>query len=89
MKQPEELLHTVYVKADRLMIVVVWGLFAISCLLAIRDYNLRAVLSVGLPTAAVASTLVYWRARTRDAPLPGCQPDDIRCVADSSGARPD
>jgi methyl-accepting chemotaxis protein len=62
MKQPEELLHTVYVKADRLMIVVVWGLFAISCLLAIRDYNLRAVLSVGLPTAAVASTLVYWRA---------------------------
>jgi methyl-accepting chemotaxis protein len=62
MKQPDELLHTVYVKADRLMIVVVWGLFAISGLLAIRDYDLHAVLSVGLPTAAVASMLVYWRA---------------------------
>ncbi|MFM0285820.1 methyl-accepting chemotaxis protein [Paraburkholderia megapolitana] len=64
MKQPEELLHTVYVKADRLMIIVVWSLFAISCLLAIRDYNLRAVLSIGLPVAAVASGLVYWRPGT-------------------------
>jgi methyl-accepting chemotaxis protein len=62
MKQPEELLHAVYVKADRLMIAVVWGLFAISCLLSIRDYNLHAVLWVGLPTAAVASMLAYWRA---------------------------
>ena len=62
MKQPDELLHTVYAKADRLMIVVVWGLFAISCLLATRDYNLAAVLWVGLPTVAVASALVYWRA---------------------------
>ncbi|CAE6815150.1 hypothetical protein R69658_05588 [Paraburkholderia aspalathi] len=62
MKQPDELLHTVYVKADRLMLVVVWALFAISCLLAIRDYNLRAVLWVGLPTVVVASGLTYWRA---------------------------
>ncbi|SAL48274.1 methyl-accepting chemotaxis sensory transducer [Caballeronia udeis] len=62
MKQPDELLHTVYVRADRLMIVVVWGLLAISCLLGIRDYNLHAVLWVGLPTAAVASALAYWRA---------------------------
>ncbi|CAE6702165.1 methyl-accepting chemotaxis protein [Paraburkholderia aspalathi] len=62
MKQPDELLHTVYVKADRLMLVVVWALFAISCLLAIRDYNLRAVLWVGLPTVVIASTLTYWRA---------------------------
>src|ERR1700761_7579133 len=62
MKQPDELLHTVYVKADRLMIVVGWGLFAISCLLAMRDYNMRAVLWVGLPTVAVASMLTYWRS---------------------------
>jgi methyl-accepting chemotaxis protein len=62
MKQPDELLHTVYVKADRLMIVVVWGLFAISCLLATRDYNLPSVLWVGLPTVAVASALAYRRA---------------------------
>ncbi|MGF6905036.1 methyl-accepting chemotaxis protein [Paraburkholderia sp. GAS348] len=62
MKQPDELLHAVYVKADRLMIAVVWGLFAISCLLAIRDYNLHAVLWVGMPAAAVASMLAYWRA---------------------------
>ncbi|MFM0342395.1 hypothetical protein [Paraburkholderia fungorum] len=60
MKQPNELLHTVYVKADRLMIIVIWGLFAISCLLALRDYDLQAVLWVGLPTAAVASMLAYW-----------------------------
>ncbi|CAB3789593.1 methyl-accepting chemotaxis protein [Pararobbsia alpina] len=62
MNQPDELLHTVYVKADRLLIAVVWGLFAISCVLATRNYNLNAVLWVGLPTAAVASMLTYWRA---------------------------
>jgi methyl-accepting chemotaxis protein len=62
LRQPDELLHTVYVKADRLMIAVIWGLFAISCLLAARDYSLRAVLWVGLPTAVIASMLVYWRA---------------------------
>ncbi|PCE25398.1 chemotaxis protein [Paraburkholderia acidicola] len=61
MKQRAALLHTVYVKADRLMMIVVWGLFAISCLLAIRDYNLRAVLWIGLPVAAIASMLAYWR----------------------------
>jgi methyl-accepting chemotaxis protein len=61
MKQPDELLHTVYVKADRLMVAVVWGLFAISCILAVRDYDLSAVLWVGLPTVVVASMLAYWR----------------------------
>jgi methyl-accepting chemotaxis protein len=62
MKKADDLLHTIYVRADRLILAVVWGLFAISCLLAIRDFNLHAVLWVGLPTAALASMLVYWRA---------------------------
>lgn len=62
MRQSDGLLHTVYIKADRLMIAVVLALFAISCVLAIRDYNLQAVLSIGLPTAVVGSVLTFWRA---------------------------
>jgi methyl-accepting chemotaxis protein len=53
--------YAVYVKADRLMLVVVGCLFAISCLLSIRDYNVRAILWVGLPNVTVASAPICRR----------------------------
>jgi methyl-accepting chemotaxis protein len=61
MKQTEILLHALYVKADRLMLIVVGCLFLTSCLLATRDDTWSAVLWIGLPVAAVASMLVLWR----------------------------
>src|ERR1700694_2042442 len=61
MKSTDELLHALYARADRLMIVVVWGLFLISCLLAMRYDTWGAVLWIGVPTAVVASMLVRWR----------------------------
>lgn len=64
MNSSNELLHTIYAKADRLMIAVVWCLFGVSCLLAVRDYNWAAVQWIGLPTALVASALVWWRPGT-------------------------
>lgn len=61
MKSTDDLLHPLYVKADRLMIAVVWMLFAIACLLAMRYYTWRAVFTIGLPAALVASALVHLR----------------------------
>ncbi|MGH8779757.1 methyl-accepting chemotaxis protein [Paraburkholderia sp.] len=60
MNAGNELLRTIYAKADRLMIVVVWCLFGVSCVLATRDYSWQAVQWIGLPTAVVASMLVWW-----------------------------
>jgi len=61
MKHTETLLHTLYVKADRLMLIVIGCLFLISCLMALRDDSWSAVVWIGLPVVAVASMLVLWR----------------------------
>jgi methyl-accepting chemotaxis protein len=61
MMSTDELLHPLYVKADRLMIAVIWALLAISCLLAERYYTWSAVFAIGLPTAVAATALVYLR----------------------------
>ena len=57
MTSTNDLLHPLYVKADRLMISVIWVLFAISCLLAERYYTWSAVFAIGLPTALAATAL--------------------------------
>jgi methyl-accepting chemotaxis protein len=62
MKPTRDLLHPLYVKADRLMLAVVWSLFGFSCLLASDSLTWPAVGWIGLPTALVASVLVRWRA---------------------------
>ncbi|HEY4297984.1 MAG TPA: methyl-accepting chemotaxis protein [Paraburkholderia sp.] len=62
MKSSNELLRTIYRRADRLMLVVIWFLFGISCLLAVRYYSWQAVQWIGLPVALAASLLVWWRA---------------------------
>jgi methyl-accepting chemotaxis protein len=61
MQSTDELLHPLYVKADRLMITIVWALFVIACLLATQYYTWRAVFTIGLPTALIASALVVSR----------------------------
>jgi methyl-accepting chemotaxis protein len=61
MKSGNELLRTIYGQADRLMIIVVWCLFGVSCLLATRYYTWQAVQWIGLPTAILASVLVWWQ----------------------------
>jgi methyl-accepting chemotaxis protein len=62
MKSTDELLHGIYAKADKLMIVVIWCLFGISCLLANRNYTWPAVLWIALPAALIGSVLVRWCA---------------------------
>jgi methyl-accepting chemotaxis protein len=61
LESTDELLHSLYVKADRLMVAIVWALFVIACLLATRYFTWRAVFTIGLPTALIATALVVWR----------------------------
>ena len=61
MESTDGLLHPLYAKADRLMVAIVWALFVIACLLATQYYTWRAVFTIGLPTALIATALVVWR----------------------------
>ncbi|CAB3762014.1 methyl-accepting chemotaxis protein [Paraburkholderia humisilvae] len=62
MKSTDALLRGIYVKADKLMLAVIWCLFGISCLLANSNLTWSAVWWVALPTVALASVLVFWCA---------------------------
>jgi methyl-accepting chemotaxis protein len=62
MKSTDDLLNPICVKADKLMIAVIWGLFGISSLLASRNYTWPAVLWIALPTTLIASAMVRWCA---------------------------
>ncbi|MFC0398854.1 methyl-accepting chemotaxis protein [Paraburkholderia rhizosphaerae] len=62
MKSNDALLRGIYTKADRLMLAVVWCLVGVSCLLASSNFTWFAVWTVALPTAVVASALVFWCA---------------------------
>ncbi|MDE1178980.1 methyl-accepting chemotaxis protein [Paraburkholderia sp.] len=64
MKSTDALLYALYSRADRLMILVVWGLVAISCLLAVRTDTWPAVFWVALPVALIGSALAHWATGT-------------------------
>ncbi|MEX3922086.1 methyl-accepting chemotaxis protein [Paraburkholderia sp. BR10872] len=57
-------LRSLYARADKLMIVVIWGLFVISCLLAENTFTWGAVAWIGLPAVLSASALVRWHGGT-------------------------
>ncbi|HTI16678.1 MAG TPA: methyl-accepting chemotaxis protein [Trinickia sp.] len=61
MESTDSLLLSIYIKADRLMLAIVWALFVVACLLAARYYAWPAVFTIGLPTTLIASALVLWR----------------------------
>jgi len=54
-------LQPYYVRANKLMLMVLWALFAVSLALSARYGTLGLALGVGLPAALVPSALVYTR----------------------------
>lgn len=61
MNSTDELLRKLYVKADRLLLAVVWALFLVSCALATRYFTWDVVAWVGLPLAVLATAMVRFR----------------------------
>ena len=59
MKQFNTPLHSIYVKADKLMLFVLWGLFVLSLALSGMHNTLMWSLVVGLPAALVPTALIY------------------------------
>ena len=59
MKHTNTLLHSSYVKADKLMLFVLWGLFVFSLALSGLHNTLVWSLVIGLPTALVPTVLIY------------------------------
>ena len=57
----QDLRRSQYIKADRLLVVVVWLLFLVACALAPQHDTWRGVFTVGAPTVLVASLMVLWR----------------------------
>lgn len=54
-----DLLHSTHVRADRLMVGVLWCLAALSCALAPWHQTWIWALAIGLPAAAIPSLLAY------------------------------
>lgn len=52
-----DLLHSLYVTVDRMMVGVLWALFAAACALATHYDTWQAVFVIGLPTAALGTVL--------------------------------
>ncbi|HSO45960.1 MAG TPA: hypothetical protein VLQ47_10645, partial [Rhodoferax sp.] len=52
-------LHSIYVKADKLMLVVLWGLFALALALSGMHDTWLWSLVIGLPTALVPTALIF------------------------------
>ncbi len=59
MKHNTALLHSSYVKADKMMLIVLWGLFVLSLALSGMHNTLLWSLVIGLPTALVPTALIY------------------------------
>ena len=59
MNNPQSLLHSHYVKADKLMLFVLWGLFALSLGLSGMHGTLLWSFVIGLPTALVPTLLIF------------------------------
>ncbi|MDP1929082.1 MAG: methyl-accepting chemotaxis protein [Thiobacillus sp.] len=59
MKNIHTPLHSIYVKADKLMLIVLWGLFALALALSGMHDTWLWSLVIGLPTALVPTALIF------------------------------
>ena len=57
--QANTVLHSSYIKADKLMLGVLWGLFGMSLALSGMHDTLKWSLLIGLPTALVPTALIF------------------------------
>ena len=55
--------------ADRVMCMILWGLFVMALVLSSMHDTLRWALLVGLPGAAIPTALVVWRGGRRSTSL--------------------
>ena len=60
MQDTNKLLHNNYVKADRLMLFVLWGLFVFSLALSGMHDTLMWSFVIGLPTTLIPMALIIW-----------------------------
>jgi hypothetical protein len=64
MNSTDELLQKLYVKADWLLLGVVWALFLVSFALATQYFTWDTLAWIGLPIATLATVMVRYCAGT-------------------------